>query len=58
MEKRLALGEHLETNMAKKQKNDKHLCPYCKSNEVVDVNEDRLCAECSEIFGHYFYSEL
>jgi ribosomal protein L37AE/L43A len=39
-------------------KKDEHLCPYCRKNKVKDPNEDRLCGECSEMFGHSFYSEL
>ena len=35
----------------------KHLCLYC--GEVVDgLDEDKLCAECRDVFGHAFYSEL
>ena len=36
----------------------KHLCSYCRKNAVGDSDRDRLCRECSETFGHSFYSEL
>jgi len=35
----------------------KHLCKYC--GEIADgPDEDVLCAECRECFGHAFYKEL
>ena len=34
-----------------------HFCKYCGT--VTDgTNKDLLCSECSETFGHTFYSEL
>lgn len=34
-----------------------HLCPYC-GNIDDHEDEDLLCADCREMFGHAFYSEL
>ena len=37
--------------------NTHHICKYC--GEVAEgIDEDVLCPECREIFGHAFYSEL
>lgn len=37
--------------------NTHHICKYC--GEVAKgTDEDVLCQECREIFGHAFYSEL
>lgn len=36
---------------------NKHLCGYC--GEIVNgTDEDVLCDECREMFGHTRYSEL
>lgn len=35
-----------------------HLCGYCGTNVVKGTDEDRLCSECIEMFGHSFLSEL
>ena len=34
-----------------------HYCKYC-GELVLGDNEDLLCQECRELFGHSFYSEL
>lgn len=35
----------------------KHICKYCYG--IADgPDEDVLCKECREVFGHAFYSEL
>lgn len=37
--------------------NTHHICKYC--GEIVNgTDEDVLCSECRETFGHAFYSEL
>lgn len=36
----------------------KNICKYCKTNETGSLDEDVLCKECQEIFGHSFFSEL
>lgn len=36
---------------------NKHRCKYC-GNWVDGTNEDELCDECKETFGHSLYSEL
>ena len=34
-----------------------HRCKYC--NGITDgVNDDLLCMDCREVFGHALYSEL
>lgn len=35
-----------------------HVCKYCYTNIVDSSDEDVLCKECRETFGHTFYSEL
>ena len=35
----------------------KHICKYCGSI-VEGTNEDILCEECIDVFGHHRYSEL
>jgi len=35
----------------------KHICRYCGSI-AKGKEEDRLCDECRNVFGHSFYSEL
>ena len=34
-----------------------HICKYC-GGIAKGIDEDVLCSECREIFGHAFYSEL
>jgi len=34
------------------------VCKYCEENETGSPDEDKLCSECSELFGHSFFSEL
>ena len=34
-----------------------HLCKYC-GGIAKGIDEDILCAECREDFGHAFFSEL
>lgn len=36
---------------------NKHLCGYCH-NIVNGTDEDILCNECRELFGHSLFSEL
>ena len=36
---------------------ENHICPYC-GNVAKGLDEDRLCEECRDIFGHSFFSEL
>jgi hypothetical protein len=36
---------------------DHHICKYC-GGIARGPDEDRLCDECKEIFGHAFFSEL
>ena len=45
-----------KTDLQKKQKGYKK-CKYCGELHKTD-DEDLLCANCREIFGHAFYSEL
>lgn len=35
----------------------KHICQYC-GEVTTGTDEDRLCDDCRETFGHAFYSEL
>ena len=37
--------------------NTHHICQYC-GDIAQGIDEDVLCQECREIFGHAFYSEL
>lgn len=36
----------------------KNICKYCGENETGSSDEDILCDECAESFGHTRYSEL
>lgn len=47
---------YYKTDLQKKQKGYKK-CKYCGELHKTD-DEDLLCANCREIFGHAFYSEL
>lgn len=39
------------------EKSKNHRCLYC--NGIADgKNPDRLCDDCTEVFGHLYYSEL
>lgn len=38
-------------------KDSYHICQYCKGI-AAGKDEDILCKECRELFGHSFYSEL
>ena len=36
---------------------DQHICKYC--GEITDgIEEDLLCKNCRELFGHALFSEL
>ncbi len=37
--------------------NTHHICKYC-GGIAKGVDQDILCQECRELFGHAFYSEL
>lgn len=37
--------------------NTHHICKYC-GGVAKGIDEDVLCEECRDIFGHAFYSEL
>lgn len=37
--------------------NEYHICKYC-GNVVKGKNEDLLCKDCKETFGHNYYTEL
>ena len=37
---------------------DSHLCQYCGSVVKDSKNEDILCDDCYELFGHKYFSEL
>lgn len=37
--------------------NTHHLCKYC-GGIAKGIDEDVLCADCRELFGHAFFSEL
>lgn len=37
--------------------NTHHICKYC-DRVTKGADEDILCPECRELFGHAFYSEL
>lgn len=37
--------------------NTHHICKYCGS-VTKGIDEDVLCEECRDVFGHAFYSEL
>lgn len=37
--------------------NNHHICKYCGS-VAKGIDEDILCDDCRDIFGHAFYSEL
>jgi len=37
---------------------NEHLCPGCGCKIVDSPDEDVLCQDCREDFGHSFYSEL
>ena len=37
--------------------NTHHICKYC-GDIAEGTDENVLCADCREIFGHAFYSEL
>ena len=34
-----------------------HFCKYC-GNKVYGDDDDELCGECKEVFGHRYFSEL
>lgn len=53
----LTEGE-LPYNECKQIEKGQHICKYCHYNIVDSPDEDVLCSECSELFGHGFYSEL
>lgn len=37
--------------------NTHHICKYC-GGVAKGIDEDVLCEECRDVFGHAFYSEL
>lgn len=37
--------------------NTHHICKYC-GGVAKGIDEDILCEECRDVFGHAFYSEL
>lgn len=61
-EKFIGLIQHTEAFKNQKvvdvaDANTNHICKYC--GEITKgTDEDVLCDECREIFGHSFYSEL
>ncbi len=36
----------------------KNICKYCNNNQTDSIDEDVLCEDCQECFGHSRYSEL
>ena len=49
-----AVGSTMPAFIAK----DSHLCQYCGSVVKDSKNEDILCDDCYELFGHRYFSEL
>ena len=37
--------------------NTHHICKYC-GGVAKGIDDDVLCEECRDVFGHAFYSEL
>lgn len=55
---RRAVEKHLDIKVKKiRVADNKHLCGYCYSI-VNGTDEDVLCNECRELFGHSLFSEL
>lgn len=32
-------------------------CPYCKKNDTDSIDQNILCPNCRETFGHSFFNE-
>lgn len=46
-----------ETVTAVYDANTHHICKYC-GDVAKGIDDDVLCEECRDVFGHAFYSEL